>query len=124
MTMNFTGQLAEQEQFRVVLILPWSQMVLVEQHGETRRLPRISIPRWARTAEQLTKALQVRWTVRSIVIDLLPQSYDLPQCAVVEVRSRDWNFALAGFTPVQVGSLYFAELPKLKEVSSRCTSNT
>lgn len=108
--MSFTGQLAEQEQFRVVLILPWSQMVLVEQHGETRRLPRISIPRWTRTAEQLTKALQVRWTVRSIVIDLLPRSYDLPQCAVVEVRSRDWNFALAGFTPVQVGNLDEQEL--------------
>jgi hypothetical protein len=101
-------------------------MVLVEQHGETRRLPRISIPRWARTAEQLTKALQVRWTVRSIVIDLLPQSYDLPQCAVVEVRSRDWNFALAGFTPVQVGNFDEQELTTTERltVSSIVTGDT
>ena len=84
--MNCNGQTCKQEEFRVVLVLPCTRMVLVEQHGETRRLPRISMSRLARTAERITELLSLRmkWAVRSFVIDILPSSNELPPCAVVE----------------------------------------
>jgi hypothetical protein len=110
MTMNFTEQLAEQEEFRVVLVLPWSQMVLVERHHEAYQLPRISIRKRTRTAEQLAEALQARWGVRSNMIDLLPKSHDLPPCAVIEVRTRNSRFAPEGLVPVSVDDLDEREL--------------
>jgi hypothetical protein len=100
--MSFNGQTVEQEEFRVVLILPWSQMVLAELHGETLQLLRVDIPRWTRTAQQLCEVLREKWNVRSIVIDLLPGSQNLPRCAVIEVRTRDWRFVPDGFVSVPV----------------------
>lgn len=83
--MVFSEQLVEQDQYRIVLVLPQSKMVLAERHGETLRLPSVKIPRWARPAEQLTKAIRERWNLPAIVIDHLPTERGLPPCAVVEV---------------------------------------
>jgi hypothetical protein len=83
--MVFTEQLAEKVQYRIAIVLPRSKMVLAERHGETLRLPRVEILRWARPAEQLARAIRERWNLPSIVIDRLPAQSDLPPCAVVEV---------------------------------------
>ncbi len=87
--MSVKGQNAKQEEFRVALVLPWLRMVLVEKHGESNRLPRISIPKQFRVAEQLSGVLQANWAVRSIVLDLLPHSRELPSCAVIEARGLE-----------------------------------
>jgi hypothetical protein len=58
--MVFSEQLVEQDQYRIVLVLPQPKMVLAERHGEALRLPRVEILRWARPAEQLTKAIRER----------------------------------------------------------------
>jgi Phosphotransferase enzyme family len=110
MTMNFTEQLVEQEEFRVVLVSPYSQMVLVERYDETHHLPRISILKRRRTAEQLSEIILEKWGVRSIVIDLLPKSHELPPCAVVEVRTRNSKFASDELVPVSVDDLDEREL--------------
>lgn len=83
--MVFSEQLVEQDQYRIVLVLPQSKMVLAERHGETLRLPSVKIPRWARPAEQLTKAIRERWNLPAIVIDRLPAEVDSLPCAMVEV---------------------------------------
>ena len=108
--MNFTEQLVEQEEFRVVLVLPYSPMVLVERYDETYHLPRISILKRRRTAEQLSETIRKKWGVRTIVIDLLPKSHELPPCAVVEVRTRNSKFAPDGLVPVSVDDLDEREL--------------
>jgi hypothetical protein len=115
--MTVNEDFIEQEEFRIVLVLPWLQIVLVEHRDHVYRLPRISIPRWIRVAAQLTEAILTKWAVRSIVVDLLPRSDDLSQCAVVEVRSHDWRFSLDGFTPVQVGDLDEQELTAMERLT-------
>jgi hypothetical protein len=103
--MAFTEQLVRSDQYRVVLILPWSKMVLAERHGESLWLPRIDIPPWTRTAEQLTNMLLTNWNVRSIVVDVLPGSQEISRCAVVEIRTRSWEFVVDGFRAVSVDDL-------------------
>jgi hypothetical protein len=104
------GQLDELEQFRVVLIFSWTQKVLVEEYGERRQLPRVNIRRWTRPAEQLSATLRAKWGVQSILIDLLPKSDELPPCAVIEIRNRDWKISLDGFESVSVGEIDEREL--------------
>jgi hypothetical protein len=87
--MTFLEQPVEQEQYRVLLMLPTSKMALVENHGGSLRLPRIGIPRWTRVGEELAEAVRTKWGVRSIVIDFLPEPPDIPKCAVMEIRSHD-----------------------------------
>jgi len=108
--MNFTEQLVEQEEFRVVLISPYSQMVLAERYDGTYHLPRIRILKLMRTAEQLSEITRKKWGVRSIVIDLLPKSHELPPCAVVEIRTGNSKFVPDGLTPMPVGDLDECEL--------------
>ena len=103
--MSINEDLVEQKEFRIVFVVPWSKMVLAELRDRIHQLPRIRVPRWTRAAESIAEALEVKWAVRAIAIDFLTGPDALPDCAVMEVRSRDWNFALAGFTPVRVGSL-------------------
>jgi hypothetical protein len=103
--MSLSEDLVAQKELRIVFVLPWSQMLLAEPCDPIHQLPRIRVPRWTRGAESLAEALQVKWAVRVIVIDFLTGAGELPECAVVEVRSRDWNFALAGLRPVKVGDI-------------------
>jgi hypothetical protein len=116
---NLNGQLAEQEEFRVVLIFSWSQMVLVELHDEHRQLPRINIPQWIRTPEQIRETLRVKWGVQTIVIDLLPKRRELPPCAVIEVRTRDWEFTRDGLVPVSVDDTDDRELTAPERLTVR-----
>jgi hypothetical protein len=108
--MNVNEQHAEQEEFRLVAVLPWSQMLLAEYQGHTRRLPRVKIFKWSRTAQQLSATLHKKWGLRSIIIDLLPSSDDLPRCAVVEVRSHDETLAHIGCVTLSVDDLAEHEL--------------
>jgi len=103
--MAFLVQPVEQEQYRVLLMLPKCKMALVENDGRSVRLPRISIPRWARIGEQLAEAVRTKWGVRSIVIDFLPKPPELPKCAVMEIRSHDCGPASDGLTPLQIETL-------------------
>jgi hypothetical protein len=110
MMMGFTEQLAKRDQYRVVLVLPWLKMVLAERHGEALWLPRIDVPPWTRAAEQLTSVLLTNWNVRSIVIDFLPRTLEISRCAVIEIRTRNWEFVDNGFRAVSVDDLDETEM--------------
>jgi hypothetical protein len=112
--MSVDQNLSEKEEFRVLLVLPSLQMVLAEHHGRRRQLPRIKIPKWTRTAQQLSEALYEKWGVRAIVIDLLLKVPDFPSCAVVEVRTPHWRFILDGFIPVHIDDLDDQELTQME----------
>jgi hypothetical protein len=117
-TVTFTEQqLAEQNEYRIVLVLPWSLRILVERHGNRLRLPRVSLPKWTRPAEQLGEALQAKWNVKSIAIDFLPREQAGPQCCVIEVRSHDWDSTVDGLEPVEVDDLDGDELTATDRVT-------
>jgi hypothetical protein len=113
------GQQIEFEEFRLVLILSWSDMVLIELKDGAHRLPRVCIPKWTRTARQLGETILKKWGVRSIVIDVLPGSRDLPPCAVIEIRTRAWRFVLHGFVPVHVDDLSDLDLTDIEHFAIR-----
>ena len=103
--MSSEQQQARLQELRLALVLPQYQMVLAERHGEARRLPRIAIRRQERTAAQLSSALQVKWGVQSILIDLLPGSCRLPSCAVIEVLNLHSEFPSDELVPVSIDGL-------------------
>src|SRR5580692_471905 len=107
--MAFVEQLAEQEQYRIALLLPQSKRVLVESHDGNPRLPRISIPRWTRVADQLTKAVRDKWCFASILIDFLPCSQEASACAVIEVFTDESKPLADGLIPLQLDVLSDSE---------------
>jgi hypothetical protein len=73
------------ETHRLVLIAPATKNILVDEMQHGFRLPRISIPGWNRPAEQLQSAIEERWGIRSIVIDLLRDNSSRDTIVVAEV---------------------------------------
>lgn len=76
-----------QIEYRLALGLRETNDVLAEYDGTSYRLPRVSISRWTRPAEELQKMIKAIWHLSVIILDF-PQSADgsLP-CAVAELRS-------------------------------------
>src|ERR1700733_963258 len=89
--------------YRLAFILPNSRQLLGQQVSETIDLPIVSTSMWRRPAEQLTTQIEEQWQIKSIVLDVIAGAGgDAPPCAVVEVRSPDWNFECDGFRTVDV----------------------
>jgi hypothetical protein len=59
------------------------------------------IPLWVRPAEQLTKQIEARWKIRTIVLDILFETSSETPCAVVEIRTDSWDFKNEGFCIVE-----------------------
>jgi hypothetical protein len=115
--MSVNEQYVEEEQFRILLVLPWSLQVLAEKRGPIRGLPRINIPKWTRTAQRLREGIQEKWGIRSFIIDFLPPLRELPRCAVVEVCSRDRVFGPSELMPVCVDDLDEEELTQTERIA-------
>ncbi len=96
---------AEQVQYRLALIPPLSRALLAERVDGVSHLPRVSIPRWTRPAEQINLVLKQKWNVRTIVLDVLSGVDDAPPCALIEVRSPLWPFVEDGLVPVSIDDL-------------------
>jgi Phosphotransferase enzyme family len=73
--------------YRLILVLPESQKVLIVGTDTGDCLPSVHIPQGTRVARELQKAIRETWNLDVIVLDLSrPGSGELP-CAVAEVRS-------------------------------------
>jgi len=77
----------EQIEYRVVLVRSGSHAIWVQSDGGALRLPRVTIPRWTRPAEQLQQILKNVWHLRGIVLDVLPGKTGSAPCAVMEILS-------------------------------------
>lgn len=108
--MAVVEQLVEQDQYRIALILPRSNAVLVESHAGGLRLPHTVIPRWTRVAEQLTKVIRDEWGYGSIMIDSLPGTLATPACALMEVFADDSKPIADGLIPLPLDALGSLEL--------------
>jgi hypothetical protein len=85
----------EQNEYRLVLVKSGSHSIWAENNSQALRLPRVVIPRWTRPAEQLQQAIESFWSIRSIILDILPGKNGSAPCAVVEVLSSESPSSLA-----------------------------
>lgn len=102
----------EHADYRLALILPHSRQLLGIPGPGTVELPVVRIPLWERPAEQLTRQIEARWKIRTIVLDILVDPGSETACAVIEVRTTSWDFAREGFCvaqPDRVGDSSLAE---------------
>lgn len=83
--------LYEKEEYRLIMLLPEANRILMEQESLVRRLPRLLIPRGTRPARALQQLIGDTWSLTSVVLDVLPSGGDVAASAVVEIRQRGWN---------------------------------
>jgi hypothetical protein len=75
------------DHYRLLLVTPLTQLVLAEPSGSTYRLPRISILRSARVAEQVGRVIEQLWLFRATVIDFLESQAGRDTLVLAEIRS-------------------------------------
>jgi hypothetical protein len=85
--MSTQNALLEQTEYRLLLVLPDTHKVLSRRDGRGYLLPCVHIPKWARPAGELQKAIKAAWTLSVIILDLTPDPEDASQCVVAEVIS-------------------------------------
>ncbi|RXH53882.1 phosphotransferase [Granulicella sibirica] len=73
--------------YRLALILPRPRALLVASIDGVFVLPQISISRWERVAQQLTRSIQENWGLGAILLDVVDEDCPDTPCAVVEVRN-------------------------------------
>lgn len=61
----------------------------------------MSVPKYQRVAEQLTRLIEERWRIKAIVLDVFANPSYPTSCAVIEVRTPSWQFALDQFELVR-----------------------
>jgi thiamine kinase-like enzyme len=83
--------MADHINYRLALILPHSRQVVAAKLDGSFLLPQISIPLWERPAEQLTRLIEERWCIKSIVLDVVFDDRPESPCAIIEVRSSLWD---------------------------------
>jgi hypothetical protein len=87
----------------------------MERHRDQPRLPRIHIPKWTRTAEEVTKTIREKWDLTTIVIDFLPVQQDFPPGLVMEVCMHDRPSIPSELIPVtlhEIGTPQLAQQEK------------
>jgi hypothetical protein len=72
-------------EYKVVLAVPASKMILAMPEGNAVRLPRVHIHKWTRPAEEITRELRENWNLNTVVLSLVPNVDSQPGCAVAEV---------------------------------------
>jgi hypothetical protein len=92
----------EQTEYRLVLVRFGSQAIWVDRANGALRLPRVTIPRWTRAAEQLQQVIEASWHLRTIVLEFLPSKMDSAPCAVVEITSSETPDSLAAASIEQI----------------------
>jgi Phosphotransferase enzyme family len=83
--MNPPATPSGKDQYRIIFLQPGSQEIWAHWVHGALRLPRIAIPPRTRPAEQLQLAIEDRWGLRSIVLEILRGGCDTGPCAVIEV---------------------------------------
>jgi hypothetical protein len=109
----------DQIDYRVALILPQSRQLLARQNDGTYELPTISIPRFRRPAEQLTRLIEKMWSIKTVVLNVLWDECLPMPFAVIEVRTRSWEYARQGFAAVSVDSVTGGSLSDSSRASLR-----
>jgi hypothetical protein len=104
----------EHIEYRVAVIRPASETVLVVDHGDTNtRLPRVRIPKYTRVTQRLHEAILEAWNIRGVVLDYLQFESSSCPCAVVELLSAETPNAFRAVTLHDVMDLSEREIASL-----------
>jgi hypothetical protein len=77
------------DRFRLVLVAPSTRHIFAEKSQRALHLPRISIPRWTRAAEQVQAAIERKWEFKAIVLDVLADCPGGEDMVIAELRNGD-----------------------------------
>jgi hypothetical protein len=111
--------MSELEEYRVLLAQPPTRQIFLAEECGKLRVPRVAIPKWARPAETLTEAVDKKWHVDAIVVDFLPGDSIQPDCAVLEIRQKDWRASNGDLIPVGADSAGVCGLSHRAEAALR-----
>lgn len=84
---------SETDKYQIILVRSGSRKVWVESTHGVLSLPRIELPKWRRSAEQLQKAIEASWGLRAIILDFLG-TQSSTRIAVVQIESSAPNLGL------------------------------
>jgi hypothetical protein len=77
----------DQMEYRLLLALSGGQKILARLDGIEYRLPSVWVPKLARPAGELQKAIKSIWNLSVIILDLAPHTESAPRWVVAEVFS-------------------------------------
>lgn len=100
--------MADYAEYRVAFVLPDSHQVLGMRGPNGTDLPQINTSTRERQAAELTRLIEEKWNIKTLVLEFLWDGSFPSQCAVVEVRNPSWQFIHDGFATVpieRIGSL-------------------
>lgn len=104
--------------YRVAILVPDAQRVLVERRGGRATLPRVSVRKGMRAVRQIQMALWSRWGLRAVVLDFVCDESGVPLC-VAELRSPISHTVLQAISleVVSIGRLQWPEVePHIRSV--------
>lgn len=102
--MDVTSQSVD---YRLILIAGGSQEAWVEYTDAGFFLPRVTIPRYVRPAEELQSAVAVRWKIQVVILDLLSETPSTGFCAIAEILG---SYPDAFLVPVLLTQLELREI--------------
>jgi hypothetical protein len=105
---------SQQIEYRLVLVKSGSRAIWTQRSGDDFRLPRIEVPRWTRQAQQLQKSIADLWSLRAIVLDVIPGRNDLGACAVVEILDVECP---QGLTAVSIHEISKLEMTLIERMT-------
>ena len=76
------------DHYRLVLASSSARRIFAEQSKPSVHLPRISIPRWTRAAEQVQALVDAKWGWKAVVIDFLGDSPGRDSIVIAELRDQ------------------------------------
>jgi hypothetical protein len=85
--MAILGPVSNVQEYRVVLLLPDSQAALALAAQERLSFPHVSIPAMSRTAQELQKAIRIRWGITAFILEICPGPDGTTPCAIAEICS-------------------------------------
>lgn len=77
------------DRYRLVLAPSSAQRIFAERIQNALRLPRISIPRWTRAAEQVQAVIEEKWGFKVVVLDFLERKPGHDGIVLAEQRGQD-----------------------------------
>ncbi len=83
--MGLTDVTSQSVDYRLIMISGDSQDAWAERTDGGFSLPRVTIPRYARPAEELQIAAAARWKMQIVIVDLLPETSAHGHCAIAEI---------------------------------------
>jgi hypothetical protein len=92
-------------EYRIAFVLPDSHQVLGMPGSCGKDLPQVSISTHERQAAELTRLIEEKWNIRTLVLEFLWDGSFASQCAVVEVRDPSWQFTRDGFATIPIEML-------------------